>query len=107
MGDEKQGRQGDLSARRQHQHCEHRHADTHTCPPSCNHGIIALYISDEGHILRLLHGAPKHANGWLGTKGAADVSELILAYEVSDLKDNHHTILNMFNALQNEHVLYY
>lgn len=50
---------------------------------------------------------PNMPTGWLGTKGAADISELILACKVSDLKDNHHVILNVFNALQNKHVLYY
>lgn len=50
---------------------------------------------------------PNMPTGWLGTKGAADISELIPAYKVSDLKDKHHMILNVFNALQNKHVLYY
>lgn len=53
----------------------------------------------------------EHANtptGWLGTKRAVDISELIPAYRVSDLKNDHHMILNnhVFNALQNKLVLY-
>lgn len=51
---------------------------------------------------------PNTPTGWLGTKGAADISELIPAYRASDLEDDHHTILNNhdFNALQNKLVLY-